>query len=128
MNSINKARTEIIDVLVEEGVDIHAANQDANFVLPRATTTAFVIGFTPEALIHFMHKRLCCRAQEFIRELAVKMRVEVKQYSDRFADELQPQCMHLLWCPEGKHRCEYRCAPTKDELRQIIAAAKKANA
>lgn len=124
MNTINVIRSSIIDVLVEEGCDPHAANQDANFVLPRATTTEFVIGFTPEALIHFEHKRLCYRAQEFIRELAMKIRTEVKKYSERYAAELQPQCMHLMWCPEGKHQCEHRCMPTKEELRQLITMSR----
>lgn len=68
-----------------------------------------------------MHKRLCFRAQDAIRDLAIKMKIEVTRYSERFAKELVPQCVHLMWCPEGKHRCEHKCAPTKEELRLIIA-------
>ena len=114
MAYINDRRREIVSALEESGVDRHTAVQDANFVLPRATTTEFVIGFTPEALIHFCHKRLCTRAQEFIRTLAGLMKSEVEKYNADFAQELTPQCEHLLWCPEGKRCCGRR--PTKAEL------------
>lgn len=122
MGIINSFRTEIKDALVEDGVPEKRAVQDANFVLPRATTTEFVIGFTPEALIHFCHKRLCARAQEFIRELAVKMKQEVAKYNPEFATELVPHCQHLLWCPEKKHGCG--AYPTKDALMSILNAVR----
>lgn len=120
MGIINNYRTAIKDALVLDGVAEKRAVQDANFVLPRATTTEFVIGFTPEALIHFCHKRLCTRAQEFIRELAVKMKKEVYKYNVEFASELVPHCQHLLWCPEKKHGCG--ACPTRDELKTILNA------
>lgn len=122
MEIINDYRTLIKDALVEDGVPEKRAVQDANFVLPRATTTEFVIGFTPEALIHFCHKRLCTRAQEFIRELAVKIKQEVSKYNAEFASELVPHCQHLLWCPEKKHGCG--AYPTRDEVQNILKAAK----
>lgn len=115
---INDKRRKIKNILEENGVPTNIATQDVNFVLPRATTSEFVIGFTPEALIHFCHKRLCTRSQEFIQELARKMKSEVKKYSDDFAKELVPQCQHLLWCPEGKRCCGI--APTKQELKEKI--------
>ena len=122
MEIINDYRTLIKDALVEDGVPEKRAVQDANFVLPRATTTEFVIGFTPEALIHFCHKRLCTRAQEFIRELAVKIKQEVSKYNAEFASELVPHCQHLLWCPEKKHGCG--AYPTRAEVQNILKAAK----
>ena len=115
---INDKRQEIKNALEENGVDNKMAVQDANFVLPRATTTEFVIGFTPEALIHFCHKRLCVRAQEFIKEMALLIKEEIKKYSPSFAEELQPHCKHLLWCPEGSHCCG--AMPTKAELKNIL--------
>ena len=118
MRIINDKRKKIKNILEENGVPANIATQDVNFVLPRATTSEFVIGFTPEALIHFCHKRLCTRSQEFAQELARKMKVEVKRYSDDFAKELVPQCQHLLWCPEGKRCCG--AAPTKQELKEKI--------
>lgn len=118
MREISAHREEIKLALIEDGVDEHRATQDANFVLPRATTTEFVIGFTPEALIHFCHKRLCTRAQEFIRQLANLMKQEVAKYSPDLAAELVPHCQHLLWCPEQKHSCH--AYPTKSELKEIL--------
>ena len=117
MNAINNGRSVIKNLLEQNGVAPKRATQDANFVLPRATTTTFVIGFTPEALIHFCHKRMCVRSQEFIRELAFKMRNMVKEVSEEFAKELVPQCQHLLWCPEKKASCH--AYPTRDELMEF---------
>jgi len=114
MRIINSYRAHIKQILEKNGVDPKVATQDANFVLPRATTTTFTIGFTPEALIHFCHKRLCVRAQEFIRALAIDIKQEVAKYNETFAKELVPHCQHLLWCPEGSHSCGAH--PTKNEL------------
>ena len=118
MNIINGVREDIKQILLDRDIPVSVAVEAANFVLPRATTTSFVIGFTPEALIHFCHKRLCTRAQEFIRELATLMKSEVAQLSPKFAEELVPQCEHLLWCPEGKRCCGRK--PTKAELRKEL--------
>lgn len=125
MGIINEYRTMIKEALIEDGVAEKRAVQDANFVLPRATTTEFVIGFTPEALIHFCHKRLCTRAQEFVRELAVKMKQEVAKYNAEYASELVPHCQHLLWCPEKKQSCH--AYPTRAELQDILKKAVSAN-
>lgn len=114
MDTINRYRKMIKHELIESGVSEKCAAQDANFVLPRATESALVIGFTPEALIHFCHKRLCTRAQEFIRELAKKMKSEVAKYNPKFAEELVPHCEYLLWCPEKLAGCGRR--PTRQEF------------
>lgn len=120
MEKIDLYRNMLIDMMTKHGVDKKDAVQDANFLLPRATTTSFVIGFTPEALIHFCHKRLCTRAQEFIRTMAKQMKAEVAKYSPEFAKELVPHCQFLLWCPEGDKCCG--AAPTKDSARELISA------
>lgn len=120
MHLIDDARKEIRDILVEEKIcDYKQAVEDANFVLPRATNLTLTIGFTPEALIHFMHKRLCVRSQEFIRKVAMQMKTEISNILPDFAEQLMPHCQHLLWCPEGKR---YACGayPTKDELKKLI--------
>ena len=115
MRAINESRSQIRQLLIKNGLPESEATQDANFCLPRATTTEFVIGFTPEALIHFCHKRLCVRAQEFIRELAFKIKSEVERYSKEFSQELTPQCQHLLWCPEKTRGCG--AYPTRAALK-----------
>lgn len=118
MGSIDEVRRRIKDALITGGVSEKQAVQDSNFVLPRATTSTLIVGFTPEALIHFCHKRLCNRAQEFIQQVAELMRDRVYELNKDFAKELMPHCLHLLWCPEGKASCGLM--PTKDELREKL--------
>ncbi|WP_455717504.1 FAD-dependent thymidylate synthase [Anaerosporobacter sp.] len=120
MDSIDRTRKEIRDILVDEGIcDYKQAVEDANFVLPRATNLTLTIGFTPEALMHFMHKRLCTRSQEFIRKIAVQMKAEVNSVLPEYASQLVPHCQHLLWCPESKRKT-CKAYPSKDELIKIL--------
>lgn len=118
MDTIKNYRELIVSMLLECGEDKKEANEASNFVLPRATSTEFVIGFTPEALIHYCHKRLCARAQDVIQKLAHLMKEEVAKYNERFAQELVPQCEHLLWCPEKKGSCGMY--PSREEVRDKI--------
>ena len=117
MTGIENARKEIRDILIEGGVEPKKAVEDANFILPRATNLVLTIGFTPEALIHFMHKRLCVRAQDEIRDVAVAMKKEVNSVLPEFAKELTPHCAHLLWCPEGNSCNAY---PSKEKLKEQL--------
>ena len=124
MSYIDTTRKKIRDVLVSSGVDYKKAVEDANFVLPRATNLTLTIGFTPEALIHFMHKRLCTRAQDEIRDIAIEMKKQVAEILPEFSKQLVPHCMHLLWCPEAKNRtCELK--PRKEELMQMLSSMKE---
>ena len=118
MLHINEKRRAIKAALERSGIASVQATEDANFVLPRATTTDLIIAFTPEALIHFCHKRMCSRAQQFIREIAWQMREAVAVYSPEFADELKPQCEHYLWCPEKERSCGR--FPLKRELQALL--------
>ena len=119
MKIIDQSRKNIRDILVEEGVcDYKQAVEDANYVLPRATNLTLTIGFTPEALIHFMHKRLCVRSQEFIRKIAIEMKKELSKIIPEFANELMPHCQHLLWCPEKRMSCG--AYPTKAQLKDKL--------
>lgn len=123
MKYINSEREQIRQELIDDGWEEKRATQDANFVLPRATETEFVIGFTPEAFIHFCHKRLCSRAQEFIRTLARMMVAEVAIVNSQFASECVPHCKHLLWCPEGSRGCGMM--PTKEQLAERAGLTKE---
>lgn len=124
MEQIDIARAKIKDILINSNVDEKKAVEDSNFVLPRATNLTLTIGFTPEALIHFMHKRLCVRAQDEIRAVAIEMKKAVKKILPEFAEQLIPHCQHLLWCPEGK--CMSCGAyPRKEELKAFIEHSKK---
>lgn len=126
MAVIDDNRNKIKEILLANGVDEKVAVENANFVLPRATNLTLTIGFTPEALIHFMHKRLCVRAQDEIRKVAIEMKKQVKEILPEFAKQLVPHCQHLLWCPESKKMtCE--AYPRKDELIEILKQVKKVN-
>ena len=118
MSNIDTTRRLIREELIKDGVNVHKAVEDANFVLPRATNTKLTIGFTPEALITFMHKRLCSRAQDEIHDIAIAMKKAVSEVNPEFAKELMPHCQYLLWCPEGKKSCG--AYPTREELKKII--------
>lgn len=124
MESIESARKEIKMILEDAGVSEKRANECANFVLPRATESTLTIGFTPEALIHFMHKRLCNRAQPEIKNLAVMMKEAVEEINPEFSHELVPHCIHLLWCPESK-KMTCGLSKTKDEVLEILSESRK---
>lgn len=102
MSEINIARNKIKNALLNNEIPEKKAVEDSNFVLPRATNLTLTIGFTPEALIHFMHKRLCLRAQDEIRAVAIEMKKVVKEILPEYAEQLIPHCQYLLWCPESK--------------------------
>ena len=92
MEWIGVVRNDLLDMLEEGGASHAQAVEAVNMVLPRATLTELCIGFTPEALIHFCHKRMCSRAQEFIRPVACAMRAEVNKVCPELADRMVPQC------------------------------------
>ena len=124
MKMANNVRTTLKDMLIRVGVNEKRANECANFVLPRATESTLTIGFTPEALLQFMHKRLCNRAQPEIQKLAIMMKQTVKEINPEFAEELVPHCVHLMWCPEGK-KMTCGAYPTKDQVKELIELARK---
>lgn len=124
MSVIDTNRKRIRDMLVEHGVEYKKAVEDANFVLPRATNLTLTIGFTPEALIQFMFKRLCVRAQDEIRGIAIQMKKKVMEINSEFAKELVPHCQYLLWCPEGKGCGAY---PRKEDLKELLKKGDKTN-
>lgn len=122
MRIIDENRKTVRELLEERGIPHSRAVECANFLLPRATNLVLTIGFTPEALIQFMWKRLCTRAQPEAQALAKLMRACVKDVHPEFAKELKPQCQHYLWCPE-KNRC-CGLAPTKEQLMEDLARLK----
>ena len=88
--------------------DLNITGEQANdlmrTMLPIGVKSKVRIGFTLEALIHFMHKRLCVRADEPIRRVAKLMKEEVLKVQPEYAELLVPQCEDMMYCPE-KHTC-----------------------
>ena len=103
------------------GIDIHSSG---------------TIGFTIEALEHFMHKRLCFRAQEAIRKLANLMKDAVLEELPDLKPYLVAECFALGYCNENDMQCaELRgsAMPTKDifddirktsEFKEMVLKAK----
>lgn len=114
MEQIKVSRTNIKKLLENSGSSKREAVEDSNYVLPRATNTSLSIGFTLEALIHYLHKRLCTRTQDFHIELAILLRDAVLEVLPNLKDKLVPQCEYLLWCPEDTMCCGMM--PTKKQL------------
>ena len=127
MQFISGTREDIKTLLTQNGCDEKTAIEAVNMLMPRATTTELMIGFTPEALIHFCHKRMCTRAQEFIQDVAWSMAAEVAELNPSFAARLVPQCEYLLYCPEGSRCCGKALTKKKAKslLDSVLDAARK---
>ena len=100
------------------GISGEQANDLMRTLLPIGVPTKLRIGFDIEALIHFMHKRLCLRADEPIRQVARLMRNEVLAVEPRYSEFLVPQCQSLMYCPEKHGGCG--AYPSKEELKKIL--------
>ena len=103
--------------LERQGITGEKANDLMRTLLPIGVPTKLRIGFDIEALIHFMNKRLCVRADEPIRQVAKLMRDEVLSVEPRYAEYLVPQCQAMMYCPEHKGCGAY---PSKEELKKLI--------
>lgn len=112
MNNINNTRKYLRNILIENGINEKQAIEDANYILPRATNTSLCVAFTLEAFIHYLHKRLCLRTQDYHRQVANLMKNEVVKIIPQVKDRLVAQCDYLLWCPEENRSCGRR--PTKE--------------
>ena len=114
---------EIQEYVFDKTKSHERANEQARHVLPISTHADFVIGMTVEALIHFSNVRLCVRAEDKIRELAVAMKDATIELLPELKEKLVPNCQALLWCPEGHASCG--AYPTKAQLKKIIAEVKE---
>lgn len=100
------------------------ASEIARGLLPMNVESTFVQGFTLEALMNYMNKRLCTCAQEHIRHVAKLMRDEVVKVAPIYEPYLVPICERQLWCPEDKKRsCGRR--PVKSELEELIELGRR---
>ena len=93
------------------------ANDLMRTMLPIGVACNLTMGFTIEAVINFMHKRLCVRADEPIRQVAKLMRKAILDVEPRYSELLVPQCVDKMYCPE-KHGCGAR--PNKEEIKRLI--------
>jgi thymidylate synthase (FAD) len=112
-----------VDITKEEYSNLKETigKEEARNILPGGIETAGIYGFTIEALINFMNKRLCNRSQEEIKELANKLKEETILAVPELEEYLVPSCEWLLWCPE-ENGCGL--APTRDQVRNILETSK----
>lgn len=104
-------------IMTANGVTGEKANDLMRTMLPIGVECNLTMGFTIEALIHFMHKRLCVRADAPIRKVAQLMKEAVLEVEPRYAELLVPQCENLLYCPEKQSCGKYG---SKDDLLKLL--------
>ena len=114
--------TDIQNYVFEKTNSKERSNEQARYVLPMSTHSAFVFCLDIEALIHLMHKRLCVRTEDVLRQLAIMIKKEVLEVLPELSDVLVPQCKYLMWCPET-HGCG--AYPLKKEIRSKINSLKE---
>ena len=112
---------QIRDLMNEQGITGEQANDLMRTMLPIGVPCNLTMGFTIEALIHFMHKRLCVRADAPIRRVAQLMKEAVLAVEPRYAELFVPQCQADMFCPE-KHGCG--AYPNKEEVQKLIELGK----
>lgn len=91
--------------------------EEARAILPNATPTTIYVTMNLRSLMHFCNERMCRRAQYEIRQVAEKMRWEIRYAKDISSDEkiifekiLVPKCEAgpIKACPEikgcGRHK------------------------
>lgn len=79
-------------------------------------------GFTIEALEHLMHKRLCYRSQEAIRELAKLIKKEIVEVLPELEPYLVAECFAIGYCNENKMQCKElknSVIPTKEQFDKL---------
>lgn len=106
----------------DKGITGEKANDLMRTMLPIGVECNLTMGFTIEALIHFMHKRLCVRADAPIRQVAKLMKEAVLSVEPRYEEFLVPQCQAMGYCPEKKKCGRY---PSKKEMLDLIELGKQ---
>ena len=88
--------TILREEMIARGITGEQANDLMRTMLPIGVECNLTMGFTIEALIHFMHKRLCVRADAPIRKVAQLMKEEVLNVEPRYKDLFVPQCVNMF--------------------------------
>lgn len=99
--------------LYSDLINAGISKDSARYILPEGIETSGVWAFNLEALINFMHKRLCSRASWEHRKLANMMKDAILEAIPELDKFLVPSCKYLTWCPEGELSCGLM--PTRKE-------------
>lgn len=119
MENTKSVYRRIVAILNDNGTHGEKAYEAARGVMPMNYDTGLVIGFTVEALINLMNKRLCVCSQDHIRKLAVEMRKQVVELIPELEPHLVATCEANGWCPESAKRT---CGkyPQKDVVMKLV--------
>lgn len=98
LSKISEKYPKVINGLIKRAIE------NARYVLPNGCETKIVVTMNLRTLINFCHHRICRRAQEEIRDLALAMVEEVKEISPLLAKSLGAPCQFGS-CPEGSMSC-----------------------
>jgi thymidylate synthase (FAD) len=77
------------------------AQEIARSILPNACETMIVVTMNVSALSHFFNERMCMRAQDAIRELAIEMHRLCCGVSESIFKSFGAKCKSLGYCPEN---------------------------
>lgn len=98
--------------------------EDARYLLPNATETKLVCTMNARSLYNFFRMRCCRRAQWEIRELALRMREQVRQVAPILFVSAGPSCEVDGICWEGEFSCgkvqDVRCREVADDGRDHL--------
>lgn len=119
MKETRKTYKAIVERMNELGYKGEKCYEVARGIMCMNYNTGLVIGFTVEALINFMHKRLCVCAQDHIRKLAILMKKETLEVLPELESYLVAVCDAYQYCPESEKRT---CGkyPQKDILMKMV--------
>jgi thymidylate synthase (FAD) len=92
--------------------------EDARYLLPNAAETKLVCTMNARSLYNFFRLRCCRRAQWEIRELALKMREEVRRVAPVLFALAGPSCETEGICWEG----EFSCGRAREVRSRGVAA------
>ena len=124
MKQTREVYKAIVKRMNELGYEGEKCFEVARGVICMNYNTGLVIGFTIEALINFMHKRLCVCSQEHIRKLALLMRKETIEVLPELDRYLVSVCEATKYCPESEKR-SCKKYPQKSVLDKLILEYKK---
>lgn len=110
---------KIVSRLNELGYKGEKASEVARGISPMNIEGSFIQGFTLEAIMNYMNKRLCTCSQEHIRYVAKLMKEEIQSVTNVYDEFLVPICDRNLWCPESEDRCCGRNITRSELIKKI---------
>lgn len=105
MNNDQSAYDDLVDILMESGLDDKIAFENARAVLPNACCTSIVVTMNVRELHHFFKMRCCNRAQDEIRAVADEMLRICREVSPVLFKHAGAPCVSGS-CPEGEMGCK----------------------